>query len=358
MKNATLESLRISLPYRALAWRGPRRGFTDVPSPDHTPVRITGGIGDLILGLGVAEELNRETGDVVVYSKWPQISKYFSKLPAVPDEKLMKKGFDFILTINSIALFSFANNFDGFKNPILEDVLVRHVNFITSGEWQDALDHHPYLDNLLAHMALKEGYNRETLSYAMAGLKYRSRNHTKTRSRVRADGVRYVTIHDGFDANNTEVQSRAMKTWDLDHWKELVRLLKSALIEVIQIGGPTSRRISGVDHCFVGEIDFQASCNLMEDAYCHIDGDSGLVHAAHFLGVPSIVLFGPTNAEFFGYSENINIKSKYCGDCWWLNPDWLSKCQLKHDKPECMDSIKPEYVFKKFEEMLLKELYE
>lgn len=346
--NPTLESLRISLPYRAMQWsRGPR-AFINPPVADHTPLRITGGIGDLIMALGVAEELNRIVGDVKVYSKWPDIGRFFSSLPQLNDKDLLVEGYDFIISLNCVAFFQFAKNFRGFQNKKLEQVLVQHIDFLTSDdEWEMFADHHPHFDGLLGDKCVKEKITREEIPYKYLGLNYPGPLKLKQRY-MSPKGTKYITIHDGFDANNTEVKNRSMKTWDLQHWKDLIEIIRGTHPRylTVQLGGPTSRRIKGVDQSYVGNLSFEESMKILSGSSLHIDGDSGLVHAARVFDVQSIVMFGPTNADFFGYKENINIKSKFCGNCWWLNPDWMARCQLDFEVPECMDSIEPGMVAK------------
>lgn len=341
--NTKLDDLKSTLNYRVLLQKGPPLGFKNPPKADHTPFRITGGIGDLILGLGVAKALNAKIKDVVVYCKWPEISKQFSSLAVLKDEECSKNGFDFIISSNSIINFQIFSNFDGFKNQKLEEIYMKWRYFISKGNWKRIVEHHPLLDNQMAHLALKMGYNRVTLPYAFLGLQY-----VKTPSlKVTHFYSNYITIHDGFDSNNKEVRIRSMKNWDLDSWAELVAAIKHRFPnkKIVQLGGDRSRSIEGVDRNEVGQLTFRESMAYLENSDLHIDSDSGLVHAANFYGVPSVVLFGPTNAEFFGYDENLNIKSYYCGDCWWLKSDWMTNCPIGHDHPKCLDSIQVDTVF-------------
>lgn len=353
MQSAKLKYLRDTHGARALQWKGPPRGFTDPPKSDHTAVRVTGGIGDLIMALGVGEALNCVVGDVKIYSKYPEIARMFSALPAVHEKELMENGLDWYISLNCLAFFVFSNNFDGFKNPKVTDLLVAHKKFVSSGvNWQYFIENHPHLDSALAREAVKQGLTRESTAYEFLGVGYLRQNrhpgyfNEMNRGLCSKFPFPYITVHDGFDTNHTEITGRATKTWDLQHWKFFVDAHRSAFPghRVVQIGGPTSRRIANVDYDFVGALSFAESMEILNRSACHVDGDSGLVHAAHAMNVRSVVLFGPTNSDFFGYKENINIKAPYCGDCWWLNPDWVGKCALDFAVPECMDSINPREV--------------
>jgi hypothetical protein len=121
---------------------------------------------------------------------------------------------------------------------------------------------------------------------------------------------------------------QAVKCWPLEHWAELVSKLKALhpSLRIVQIGGTSSRPIAGVDDCLIGRIRLGEALWLLQGAALHIDGESGLVHAAYALGTPSVVLFGPTDVGFFGYRDNVNLNAGVCTPCWWSTPDWLGRC--------------------------------
>jgi ADP-heptose:LPS heptosyltransferase len=68
----------------------------------------------------------------------------------------------------------------------------------------------------------------------------------------------------------------------------------------------------------------------------HIDNEGGLVHIAACLGTTSVVIFGPTSADYFAYLDNINVRPPVCGDCWWTTKNWMDICPLGHKQPLCM----------------------
>lgn len=336
-----LNGLRQTQLYRVANEQRGHLVFLNPPIADHTPVRITGGIGDLIMGLGVAEELNRKLGDVVVYSKYPDIQKMFSKLPAKPEGAILKHGFDWHITINQVGIFHFQHNFRGFNNFKLNDILIKHKAFVSQMDLGAVVNSHPLLDNVLADKATKMGHTRDTITYKFFGLDHRPTLHSQFGKEY--DGGPYITIHDGYDSNNAWVKDRATKTWGMDQWREFVYLFKSMYpdVHVYQLGGKKSRVIHGADSYYVDRLSFEGSMYILQHSMCHVDGDSGLVHAANRFGVESVVMFGPTPADYFGYKSNANIHPRYCGNCFWLNEDWNERCQLGHSTPKCMDSIDP-----------------
>jgi ADP-heptose:LPS heptosyltransferase len=86
-------------------------------------------------------------------------------------------------------------------------------------------------------------------------------------------------------------------------------------------------------------------------AYYHIDGECGMVHLRHFLSAkPSIVLFGPTKKDFYGYPENINISSNMCIGCEWIHERWRTQCLKTGDNAMCLQTIQPSFVIEKIRE--------
>jgi SAM-dependent methyltransferase len=80
---------------------------------------------------------------------------------------------------------------------------------------------------------------------------------------------------------------------------------------------------------------------IIKNGECHIDTEGGLVHLARAVNRRSVVLFGPTPAEVFGYDQNVNLSSSSCNDCWWITNDWLGKCPRDTTGPECMTEHSP-----------------
>ena len=157
-----------------------------------------------------------------------------------------------------------------------------------------------------------------------------------------------------FDAEST-------KMWPLSHYDRLVKLLKQETNEykIVQIGSSTvySKLIENIDIDLRGKTSLEEVKVILRHSSLHIDNDSGMVHLRHALHAgPSVVMFGPTDIDIYGYPENINIKSKncHCFPCEWITSSWNLTC-INTDNPHiCMRSIKPEDVMKEIREKFLK----
>lgn len=348
--NPKFTALKLELPFKiaGLYTRDPI--FKRPKMSAKIPISIPGGAGDTVLAIPVIRELKRLCGDVVVYTKYPDVYSFF-----MPDEVYDSSGFpgyDYWITLIGLVMFSFQNNFTGFKNKEVEK-LYYNVRQRSGGEWEQIIRHHPYLDNALQDLAIKSGRNREDLPFYFMGLDSPPRFTFDIKSKplppelMHMEGERFITIHDGFENYTHRYIERSTKNWHIEHLENFVKMFKRDYpdVMVVQLGGEIGRDLSWVDYNFRDRLSFQESFQLLSRSLLHVDGDSGLVHAAHAMGVKSSVLWGPTKPEYYGHRENLNIKGDGCeGGCFWLKPDWMERCPLGYSRPLCMDSISPEYV--------------
>ena len=115
-----------------------------------------------------------------------------------------------------------------------------------------------------------------------------------------------------------------------------ISLLKTQFnnLKVVQVGmdyDASGSVLKGVDVYLVGKTSWEDVKILLNNALYHVGIDSDLVHLRKALkSGPSIVLFGPTPVEFWGYNDNINISSEGCHNCMELTDNWRMKC-LNHE---------------------------
>lgn len=168
-------------------------------------------------------------------------------------------------------------------------------------------------------------------------------------ARFGLQGKKYITFHDGIDATFHLHDRRPLKSWPEKNWRELARLLKEKYsdITLVQLGGKNSPKYDFADVCLVGQTCVADLPALLNHTLLHIDGESGLVQLARFLQSRCLVLFGPTDKDFFGLSKNINLKENACGSCMWLlGTAWHVTCALGYKTCRNMDALTPEKVFR------------
>lgn len=165
----------------------------------------------------------------------------------------------------------------------------------------------------------------------------------------------FITINRGVDTNNTK---NSVKLWPQFYYNTLVKLLKKKYPDIILVQlGPSYDRcqtFDGIDLDLIGKTNLEQVKVLLKHSLVHIDGEGGMVHLRHALkGGTSVVMFGPTSSEFFGYSENENIVGNGCGAwCEWTVNNWQEKCLRGYKNAPCMMSIIPEKVMESVEKII------
>ncbi len=168
---------------------------------------------------------------------------------------------------------------------------------------------------------------------------------------------KFITIHRGVDVG--QVQD-SVKLWPYDFYNILIKFIKNEFpnIQIVQlaINDENCTAFEGVDVNLVGKASIEDIKLLLKKSTLHIDGEGEFVHLRHALGGgKSVVLFGPSSPEFYGYSENINLRGKGCKfPCEWIINSWQKKCARGYHRVPCMYSLTPEFVFSKIKCLLEK----
>ena len=142
------------------------------------------------------------------------------------------------------------------------------------------------------------------------------------------------------------------KIWPYKYYEELLHLLKKKYRDVIfvQIGEhtPSGSVLQGCDISLIGKTDFEDLKILLKYSTLHFDSECGMVHLRKAVdGGPSVVFFGPTLPEIFGYSSNINCRSDKCKyGCAETHDRWEISCQNIKNPNICMRSLTPHMVYK------------
>jgi ADP-heptose:LPS heptosyltransferase len=173
----------------------------------------------------------------------------------------------------------------------------------------------------------------------------------------------FITIARSIDVSHTITEST--KLWPIGHYENLVRQIKKEFpsYKIVQLGPAIQKCVSidGVDINLLGRTSFEQLLILLKSSFLHIDCEGGLVHLRHFLGAgnkKSIVMFGPTPKEYFGWPENINISAQNAckSYCVYLlsGLEWQYKCMRGFDigKHPCMQEIKPEFLMNHIREII------
>ena len=127
-------------------------------------------------------------------------------------------------------------------------------------------------------------------------------------------------------------------------------------VKIVQVGSKTSVPIAGVDVNLVEATTLPQAAALLRDALLHVDIEGGLVHVAASVGTRSLVLFGPTSLGYFGYPDNVNLFSGFCGNCWGVTERWMEICPRGYGSPRCLEKLDPARVLEAVVQAALQQL--
>jgi len=133
----------------------------------------------------------------------------------------------------------------------------------------------------------------------------------------------------------------ATKIWPARHVADLARRLAAAGLRPVLLGGPRerdlAREVAAAAQCVdtTGNSIGEALAILSLSALA-VGGDTGLVHAARALGIPTVAVFGPTppGVHAFGARERAVSLGLSCSPC---SVHGSTRCPLGHHR--CLDDL-------------------
>ena len=167
----------------------------------------------------------------------------------------------------------------------------------------------------------------------------------------------YISIHRGSEEKNYSENST--KLWPIEYYNVLLKMIRDKYpeIPIIFVGAEYEKKteVAFQDINLIGKTTLTELAMLVGHAKLHIDTEGGVVHLRHAVsGKSSVVIFGPTSNNFFGYQENENIRSNICPyPCEWVSEHWNNQCIKGARIPLCMSKVMPEIVMKAAERFLL-----
>lgn len=156
----------------------------------------------------------------------------------------------------------------------------------------------------------------------------------------------FMTVHINSDI---EMLEKNNMLWEEKKFEELLVLLKEHYpeYEIIIIGEKELLYDKlNIARNYTGKLIFEELMTILYHAILHIDTDSSYVQLRHAVnGGKSVVLFGPMSEDFYGYDENINIRTNACPTpCEGITDNWKSYCINKNEPHVCMKSLTPKWV--------------
>ncbi|MCE3228024.1 MAG: glycosyl transferase family 9 [Bacteroidetes bacterium] len=156
---------------------------------------------------------------------------------------------------------------------------------------------------------------------------YLSVNEMKEAEALKKRLGKYLVVH--------PYSSSAIANWSSDNWEEIIKSYPG--YNFVQIGSKKDRLLNGVVDMRTGK-NVRQSFLIVKGAEGFVGVDSFHAHVAAAFNVPSVVLYGPSTPEVFGYDQNLNVYEKtHCSPCMDLgmknycpyNTECLSKISVQ-----------------------------
>jgi ADP-heptose:LPS heptosyltransferase len=126
------------------------------------------------------------------------------------------------------------------------------------------------------------------------------------------------------------------KCYPLDAWRAVVRALGDEF-HLVGLAGPASEAL-GLATLLPASTGPRRSAALFARLRGVLTNDSFPGHLAAAVGVPAVVLFGPSEPAVFGHAANRNLRSEACPPC---ADTWR---QLECRQAVCLEALAPERV--------------
>lgn len=323
---------------------------------------LDGGLGDIIIALNYIQNFSNNFNNIainlVVHQKF------------IDEVKLLLRNHNFVSNINVV------------DNTLLQqcDMYIRLVRFpIIKYVRQSRISRFDYnlidwvnksiefcneypeyrkegsvSDALLTAYSTINGHNRLTQAniikyFPMSEIfKIDIGNKNEHLSKFHLQEDQYIVLQGGCGiASKAKNQITTTREWDIDNFSKLIHLLKEKYpsYKYVQVGYDNGLYMKNTDYNLCGKTNFEELLSIVNGAKLLISTEAGVVHFRHFSSKKkSVVLFGPTRLDVFGYDENININSGVCEGCEWISNKWREVCIKTNNKALCMQKLTPEMV--------------
>lgn len=316
---------------------------------------VEGGIGDAAISAPWLDTFKKIIGKdtpISLYARYPKLLNIClpwaeNKIKTYEQCMEDKKDFEYLITVTDMI------HFTCFEKQLLmpAPVAVMFQNwFKRSKPFMQYFNAFPKTAPMFYKAAIEAGYNRNTFIFYQTGLKPVDFEYQTDRPKDMPE--KCLVINDGFSTWHKVM--RVTKCWDLHHWDVFLREFKEKYPDIVtvQVGNPDNTVPMRVDINLIGKTTLQELIGWVNHADYYLGNDSGPVHIRHWSKKPSVVMFGPSPENYYGYPENINLAGDICYPCYWQREDWNEICKL--EKPGClrMQSITPKIVMEAVERLI------
>jgi ADP-heptose:LPS heptosyltransferase len=138
-----------------------------------------------------------------------------------------------------------------------------------------------------------------------------------------------------------------LREWSQDRWRELAQIIVSEGHTIVLTGGPGDRARTDafIESCgdlaphmvsVAGEFKIPELVNVIADARCVVSVNTGVMHLAGGVGVPTIALNGPTSSRRWGpLGRDVTCIDSELPGCGFLDLGF----EYEGQRTDCMDGI-------------------
>ncbi len=142
------------------------------------------------------------------------------------------------------------------------------------------------------------------------------------------------------------------KRWPAEKFSEIAKRAKAKGFQVLTIGSPAEEPLaqqilSQVEVCSVFDAPIEELGALIQHTSLYIANDSGPMHIARGLGIPTVAIFGSTSPEQFHFDNNQYVyKNQSCSPCHFYG---RKSCPQEH--LNCLTSIEVDDVWQALKQL-------
>lgn len=164
-------------------------------------------------------------------------------------------------------------------------------------------------------------------------------------------GEQFIGIHPGSSAERGMI----LKRWSIEKFAEICTWLTGETnAKILLFGGQEeeglrkdiAEKADGKPLVVTG-LDFQSTASLIGKCMLFISNDSGLMHVAVSMGVPTAALFGPSDpgrTAPYGAKHKVIRTGIECSPCWSINNLGVGSVNCIHPENLCMTQLSLEVV--------------
>jgi ADP-heptose:LPS heptosyltransferase len=286
----------------------------------------------------------------------PYLTKYIrlrSTLHYLLRSRLKDQGYDLMVECRYVIKYTLSSHprFNREEIGFIEDAqdsqkpwlgLVQNFPFDNDRLWRQAKTKGWSMYDLMAHTSGFGGEDFEALRIHLPGNKPAIKNFSLP--------PQYIVV-----SNSAEWLTLQSSLWtkSLPHAKmrEILGELKKNGIPTVLMGTTNDPGAYPMDYDLRGKTNLLEAAEIIKNARLVLGPEGGLVNMAKAVGIPSVVFFGSTPADFFRFKTNINIEPCFCGGCWWSTESYLRQCPLLEEIPPCTDSLDTQKILQTVREL-------